>query len=89
MTMMEELQKKNGEEMLEDFIAAYDYLKSHKDCNGQVGVVGFCFEVGLPNDGGKSSYSISSSALLWRTAHCSRSRTNNNTAAALRRFRQP
>jgi dienelactone hydrolase len=29
--------------MLEDFIAAYDYLKSHKDCNGQVGVVGFCF----------------------------------------------
>lgn len=30
-------------EMLEDFIAAYDYLKSHKDCNGQIGVVGFCF----------------------------------------------
>jgi carboxymethylenebutenolidase len=44
-----ELQKKRTrEEMLEDFIAAYDYLKSHKDCNGQVGVVGFCFEVGLP-----------------------------------------
>jgi carboxymethylenebutenolidase len=41
-----ELQKKRTrEEMLEDFIAAYDYLKSHKDCNGQVGVVGFCFEV--------------------------------------------
>jgi dienelactone hydrolase len=38
---------------------------------------------------GESSYSISSSALLWRTAHCSRSRTNNNTATALRRFRQP
>jgi carboxymethylenebutenolidase len=37
-----ELQKKRTrEEMLEDFIAAYDYLKSHKDCNGQVGVVGF------------------------------------------------
>jgi carboxymethylenebutenolidase len=49
MTMMEELQKKRTrEEMLEDFIAAYDYLKSHKDCNGQVGVVGFCLEVGLP-----------------------------------------
>ena len=29
--------------MLEDFIAAYDYLKNHKDCNGKVGVVGFCF----------------------------------------------
>jgi carboxymethylenebutenolidase len=27
---------------MQDFIAAY-YLKSHKDCNGQVGVVGFCF----------------------------------------------
>lgn len=29
--------------MLEDFISAYDYLKNHKDCNGKVGVVGFCF----------------------------------------------
>jgi carboxymethylenebutenolidase len=39
-----ELQKKRTrEEMLEDFIAAYEYLKSHKDCNGNVGVVGFCF----------------------------------------------
>jgi carboxymethylenebutenolidase len=65
--------------MLEDFIAAYDYLKSHKDCNGQVGVVGFVLRLDCQYDGGKSSYS-SSSALLWRTAHCSRSRTNNNTA---------
>jgi carboxymethylenebutenolidase len=50
-----ELQK-NGtrEEMLEDFIAAYD-SQSHKECNGQVGVVGFCFGVGLPNDGGENS----------------------------------
>ncbi|GGD17803.1 dienelactone hydrolase family protein [Flavobacterium orientale] len=39
-----ELQRKRTrDEMLEDFIAAYDYLKSHKDCNGKVGVVGFCF----------------------------------------------
>jgi carboxymethylenebutenolidase len=39
-----ELQKKRTrEEMLEDFIAAYEFLKSHKDCNGYVGVVGFCF----------------------------------------------
>ncbi|TAF71920.1 MAG: dienelactone hydrolase family protein [Flavobacterium sp.] len=39
-----ELQKKRTrEEMLEDFIAAYEFLKNHKDCNGHVGVVGFCF----------------------------------------------
>lgn len=38
------LQKKcDRNEMLEDFIAAYEYLKSHKNCNGKVGVVGFCF----------------------------------------------
>ncbi|MBT4413458.1 MAG: dienelactone hydrolase family protein [Polaribacter sp.] len=35
--------KRDRNEMLEDFIAAYNYLKTHKDCNGKVGVVGFCF----------------------------------------------
>jgi carboxymethylenebutenolidase len=35
--------KRDRNEMLEDFIAAYEFLKSHKDCNGKVGVVGFCF----------------------------------------------
>lgn len=30
-------------EMLEDFIAAYNYLKAHAGCSGNVGVVGFCF----------------------------------------------
>lgn len=35
--------KRDRNEMLEDFIAGYDYLKQHKDCNGKVGVVGFCF----------------------------------------------
>ena len=35
--------KRDRNEMLEDFIAAYDYVKNHKDCNGKVGVVGFCF----------------------------------------------
>lgn len=35
--------KRDRNEMLEDFIAAYDYLKIHPDCNGKVGVVGFCF----------------------------------------------
>jgi carboxymethylenebutenolidase len=35
--------KRDRNEMLEDFIAAYEFLKDHKDCNGKVGVVGFCF----------------------------------------------
>ncbi|MBT8317876.1 MAG: dienelactone hydrolase family protein [Lutibacter sp.] len=30
-------------EMLEDFIAAFNFLKNHPNCNGKVGVVGFCF----------------------------------------------
>ena len=39
-----ELQRqRDRNEMLEDFIAAYDYLKKHPQCNGKVGVVGFCF----------------------------------------------
>lgn len=38
------LQSTRGrEEMLQDFIAAYRYLKKHPECNGKVGVVGFCF----------------------------------------------
>src|SRR5687768_11546683 len=35
--------KRDRNEMLEDFIAAYSHLKAHKECNGKVGVVGFCF----------------------------------------------
>jgi len=35
--------KRNRDEMLEDFIAAFYHLKQHPDCNGKVGVVGFCF----------------------------------------------
>ncbi|MCO4291869.1 dienelactone hydrolase family protein [Solitalea sp. MAHUQ-68] len=35
--------KRDRNEMLEDFIAAFEYLKNHPDCNGKVGVVGFCF----------------------------------------------
>ena len=38
------LQKeRNRDEMLEDFIAAFEYLKVHLGCSGKVGVVGFCF----------------------------------------------
>lgn len=35
--------KRDRNEMLEDFIAAYEYLKNHPNCNGKVAVVGFCF----------------------------------------------
>jgi carboxymethylenebutenolidase len=41
--------KRNKAEMEEDFIAAYEYLKKHKNCNGKVGVVGFCFGGGIAN----------------------------------------
>lgn len=35
--------QRDRNEMLEDFIAAYEHLKNHPECNGNVGVVGFCF----------------------------------------------
>lgn len=35
--------KRDRGKMLEDFIAAFEYLKDHEHCNGNVGVVGFCF----------------------------------------------
>jgi carboxymethylenebutenolidase len=35
--------ERDRNEMLEDFIAAYDYLKAHEGCTGKIGVVGFCF----------------------------------------------
>ncbi|MEO9894488.1 dienelactone hydrolase family protein [Aurantibacter sp.] len=39
-----ELQRKRDRnKMLEDFIAAFNYLKNHPECSGKVGVVGFCF----------------------------------------------
>jgi carboxymethylenebutenolidase len=41
--------KRDPKEMEEDFIAAYEYLKVHPDCNGKVGVVGFCFGGGMAN----------------------------------------
>lgn len=35
--------KRDRNEMLEDFIAAYDYLHANASCTGKIGVVGFCF----------------------------------------------
>lgn len=36
-------------EMLNDFIAAYEFLRHHPECTGQVGVVGFCFGGAISN----------------------------------------
>ena len=35
--------QRDRNEMLEDFIAAFEHLKNHPECDGNVGVVGFCF----------------------------------------------
>lgn len=35
--------KRNRDEILEDFIAAFSHLKNHPQCNGEIAVVGFCF----------------------------------------------
>ncbi len=35
--------ERDRNEMLEDFIAAFEHLKAHPECSGKVGVVGFCF----------------------------------------------
>jgi carboxymethylenebutenolidase len=45
-----ELQAKRDKgEMEQNFIDAFEYLKQRKDCNGKVGVVGFCFGGGIAN----------------------------------------
>ena len=35
--------------LVEDFVAAAQFLKSHPDCSGKVGVVGFCYGGGISN----------------------------------------
>ena len=41
--------KRDKNEMLQNFIDAFNYLKNQPDCNGKVGVVGFCFGGGIVN----------------------------------------
>jgi carboxymethylenebutenolidase len=41
--------KRDPGEMLQDFIDAFEYLRQNKDCNGKVGVVGFCYGGGVAN----------------------------------------
>lgn len=43
-----ELQRqRDGAEMVEDFVAAVDFVRNHPDSNGNVGAVGFCFGGGM------------------------------------------
>ncbi len=41
--------KIDNQKNLNNFIKAFDYLKSRKDCNGKTGCVGFCWGGGLAN----------------------------------------
>ncbi|MCP9235203.1 dienelactone hydrolase family protein [Lewinella sp. JB7] len=41
--------QRDRDEMLEDFIAGYGYLRRHSGVNGKVGVVGFCFGGAIAN----------------------------------------
>ena len=39
----------DGDKMLEDFLAGAAHLKSHPECSGRIGVVGFCYGGGVAN----------------------------------------
>ena len=39
--------KRDGAEMVEDFVAAVEFIGNHPDCTGKVGSVGFCFGGGM------------------------------------------
>jgi carboxymethylenebutenolidase len=39
--------ERDRNEMIEDFLAAVEFVSSHPDCTGKVGTVGFCFGGGM------------------------------------------
>ena len=39
--------ERDGNEMIEDFLAAVEFVRTHPDCTGKVGTVGFCFGGGM------------------------------------------
>lgn len=39
--------QRDGDEMVEDFVAAVEFVKNHPDSDGNVGAVGFCFGGGM------------------------------------------
>ena len=39
----------NGPKMMEDFVASAMWLKSHAECTGKIGAIGFCFGGGIVN----------------------------------------
>jgi len=39
--------QRDADEMVEDFVAAVEFLQKHPDCTGKVGAVGFCFGGGM------------------------------------------
>jgi carboxymethylenebutenolidase len=41
--------KRDRNEMLQNFIDAFMYLKNSKECTGKIGVVGFCYGGGVAN----------------------------------------
>ena len=41
--------KRKPEEMTEDFVAGAEWLSRHPDCDGKIGVVGFCYGGGMAN----------------------------------------
>lgn len=44
------MRQRDSDEMLEDFVAAVEYLQSHEKCSGTVGCVGFCYGGSVSNE---------------------------------------